>query len=293
MLKKSLFLFGRGWGAIAAYKSLIKKFPTLTVVTNDENLNYLAGDNSKEVNLESIIGAVIIFDAYYPIVPKNVLDNNICINVHYSLLPRYRGIHPTVWALLNDEDYLGGTVHLMTEYIDDGDIIYQWKVANDRIRTSADYMRYHNKHMEDNLGDIIEKFLRSEIQPVPQDKEKASWVPRRNLQDCKIDFSLPLSWQERFWRCLVPPYPEPYIEWEGERLVAKVVSFKYSSEISHIGRIVNIDNEGIWVKCKDGYIIIHKLIDTNNSEYPLKRFRIGMYLDNNLKHTRQLGGAYL
>lgn len=291
MVDLNIFLFGNGWGAVAAYKSLVAKFPNIVVATNDDNLKSLAGLNAKMISFEDINNSLIIFAGYAPIVPASVLAKNTCINIHYSLLPKYRGYHPTVWALLNDEEYIGGTVHLMSEYVDDGDIIYQWKVENDRQKTSTDYMLYFNKHIEDNLGDVIEGFISGDIKPVPQDKSKASWVAKRNLQDCKIDFSKPIDWQRRFWRCLVPPYPEPFVEWKGKHLVVRNVSFKESPEISHLGRIVNIDNDGLWVKCKDGYIVIHEFIDTQNNEiFSLKNFKIGMFLDENMKLLRLIDG---
>lgn len=69
------------------------------------------------------------------------MNKNKIINIHYSLLPKYRGYHSTVWAIINDEKYLGLTIHEMSEYIDDGDIIYQYKVENDKKNFRRIYVR--------------------------------------------------------------------------------------------------------------------------------------------------------
>ena len=274
-MRKKIYLYGDGWGAIASYKGLSKNpIFDITVVTNDEELKAMA-TSSADIALSDLSDAVILFDGYKPFVPKSVLEKNVCINIHPSLLPRYRGMHSTVWAILNDEPEFGFTIHLMNEFMDDGDIIFQKAYKNDYISTSTYYMEEYNSYKAEHLDTILLDFLEGRITPRKQDKSQASWVGRRNLLDCKIDFNQPIAYQKAFFRSLVPPYPRPYVVYKGVALVVKKVFYHTCGVTTHNGRILNIDNDGLWVKLPDGYMVIQQLEYCNGNDYPLSNFRIG------------------
>lgn len=276
---KHVYLFGDGWGAIAAYKGLCKSSElTITVVTEDPNLRNIAYD-CQNIKLNDLRDQLIIFDSYKPFVPKSVLETNTCINIHHSLLPKYRGLHSTVWAILNDEPELGFTIHMMNEFMDDGDILFQKAFKNDYISTSTHYMEACNEYKSMHLGEIIEKYLNGSIKPYKQNKSQASWVGKRNLMDCMIDFTRPYQYQKAFFRALVPPYPEPYIVHKGLEYVVNKIDFHPSNVVTHVGRILNIDNEGLWVKSIDGYLIIKELHDRDGRPISMTQFRIGQYLN--------------
>ena len=265
-MDNTLFLIGEGWGNESAKIGLLNHFS----VTQLPDINAL----------NDIKGAIIIFAGYKPIVPHNVIENNKCINIHYSLLPKYRGLHSTVWAILNDEDYLGLTVHLMNDYIDYGPIIHQYQIVNDRIKTSTDYIRIFNLYIEKNIGNIIKDFLSNTTDLKINDKRLATWVGKRNHNDCKIDFNWDIEYIRRFFRALVSPYPLPFIEQNGEQYVVSKVDFHPVNVNTHIGRLLNIDNDGMWIKAKDGYVIIKELRDKNNIVVPFHQFRIGQFFNS-------------
>ena len=230
-------------------------------------------------DLEGFSDDLLLFAGYKPIVPSSVLHRNICLNIHYSLLPNYRGLHSTVWAILNDEDYLGATIHVMNENIDDGPVVYQYKVANDRIKTSKEYMALFNVHITECLAAVLSDFIDGKIIPQSQDKSQASWVGKRNEKDCMIDFAKTLAYQKAFFRALVDPYPLPFVMHKGIKYVVTKVKYHPSNVVTHIGRILNIDDEGLWVKCEDGYLVLQELRDANNQVVPVSMFRIGQYLN--------------
>ena len=207
-----------------------------------------------------------------------MVENNICINVHYSLLPKYRGLHSTVWAIINDEEYIGLTIHLMNEYMDDGPIIHQKRFKNDHKATAYDFMIQNNMYVEENLGKVIDDYLQGGIELKPNDKSKATWVGRRTLLDCKVDFNKSIKYQKAFFRALVPPYPCPFIEYKDCKYFITSVDFHSQNVDTHIGRILNIDNDGLWIKIQDGYLVIKSLEDQNGESIPLNLFRIGCLL---------------
>ena len=276
-LSKRIILIGDGWGAVSAFKSL-KKLPNpITVLTDDDDI--LAEKPDRIINLEGLKNELLIFAGYKPIVPIEILENNNCINIHYSLLPTYRGLHSTVWAILNDEPKLGLTIHLMDQFIDNGPILYQYAIENDFTKTSCEYMKLFNNHIEENLYKVIQDFIENKITPVPQNKSKASWVGRRKQTDCRIDFNKTINYQKAFFRALVKPYPLPYFEHKGNEYRVTKVDFHKSDISTHKGRILNIDNEGLWVKIQDGYMIIKEIMDCSNKPVSLDRFMIGMFLN--------------
>ena len=275
---KRIIVFGDGWGAVAVMKGLRNFGLHVYVVSNDEDVLRLA-ERTAAADLSVYDNELLLFAGYKPIVPNSVLEKNCCINIHYSLLPQYRGMHSTVWAILNDEPELGGTIHLMSQYIDDGDILYQFRVANDRTSTSRQYMETFNHIVEENIADVLMRFIQGNLVPQKQDKSKASWVGKRNEKDCMIDFSKPIAYQKAFFRALVDPYPLPYVIHKGNKYVVTKVDYHPSSVVTHIGRILNIDNEGLWVKCTDGYLILKELHDKDHNIVPLSTFRIGQYVN--------------
>lgn len=273
-----VYLAGNGWGAIAACKGLLRASFEVSLFENDPDLEIL-GAKAAPVSMEDLEGAVIVFAGYKRVVPVHILDKNVCINVHYSLLPKYRGFHSTVWAILNDEPELGLTVHLMNEFIDDGPILAQYRVKNDSVSTSTHYMQLFNSYVADHLGEILRDYIKGSIKPQPQDKSLASWVGKRNLDDCRIDFNQPIRYLKAFFRVLVSPYPHPFFEFHGERYWVTKVRFFDSAVVTHTGRILNIDDEGIWIKVGDGYMIVSEMVDDEHNTVETGRFKLGQFLN--------------
>lgn len=273
-----IYLFGKDWGCTSAYKGLKKNFEHIFVVTDEETFNQCPGAKLNNIDINTLSNCVLVFSGYGPIISEEVLNNNVCINIHPSLLPKYRGVHSTVWAILNDEEYLGITVHLMTGDIDDGPILAQYKVKNDGVRTATSFMIEFNDYIAENLGLIVRDYLDGKIELKPNDKSQATWVGRRHLSDCKIDFNKDIHYQKNFFRALNGRYPLPFFEFKNQRYRVLKVDFHSQNVETHIGRVLNIDNEGMWVKIKDGYMIIKELINEGNEPVPYSFFKRGIFL---------------
>ncbi len=273
-----VYLFGNGWGAVAACNGLLKASFEVFILEQDAELEAL-GARYSETGMDALDGTLMVFAGYKTIVPSSVLEKNTCINVHYSLLPKYRGFHSTVWAILNDEPELGLTVHLMDEYIDNGPIIAQFKVENNHSDTSTMYMQEFNAYIASELGIIVKEFIDGKITPRVQDKTKASWVGKRNLEDCRIDFDQSIKYLKAFFRALVPPYPLPFFDAAGVRYHVTDVAFFPSDVVTHTGRILNIDEDGLWIKVRDGYMIVRELVDANGARANFSAFKIGQFVN--------------
>lgn len=274
-------LAGDGWGAISAFKSLTKYFDNIFLLTEDKDLIELARFNDK------LVSSLIDFDFDYivcagfkPIVKRELTDKKNIINIHYSLLPKYRGLHSTVWAILNGEEELGLTIHIMNEGIDDGPIIHQERIEY-KSQTSKEIMEICNLFIENELGFIVNQFINNKITPVAQNKDNATWVCKRNINDCIIDYEYSIAFLRNFFKALVKPYPLPILLINNNKYQVENFLLIEQDYYMSNGRVVNIDDEGVWIKVSDGLLIVKKIRDINGKEIELTAlFKIGMRLNN-------------
>lgn len=133
----------------------------------------------------------IVVAAYGKILPKAVLDipKYGCVNVHGSLLPKYRGAGPIQWAVLNDEKETGITTMLMGEGLDTGDMLLQRATPIGENETAAELFDRLAQIGADVLIETLEKLEKNEITPVPQNEEESSYAPMLSKEMCRLDFN--------------------------------------------------------------------------------------------------------
>lgn len=163
---------------------------------------------------------LIVVSSFSRIIPREVISIPPLgvINVHPSLLPKYRGATPTFWVLINGEKETGVTVHFIEdEKIDSGRIITSSAVT---VGTDDDDGSLRLKLAgltEKILPGAIELVMRNERRFFPrQDENEATFYPRRTLEDAQIDPSRPLGETINRIRA-ASPYPGAYLDYEGGR----------------------------------------------------------------------------
>ncbi len=273
----SLIFAGSGHGGVVALKSLQEKFPSIEVISEDREVLSLLRESDRKIDsfLDSSI-ELAICAGYKSIIPKDILEQKTIINTHPSLLPKYRGLHGLVWAMLNFEEKLGFTIHLMNEYIDDGDILEQFTI-NYKNQTSYEIMQLFDRYIRENLGRVVKEFLEGEITPIRQNREEATWVAKRNIDDCIIDFNMSNRYIDMLFKALVKPYPLPIIKKDNK--LYEVDSYRLISRdyIANIGQVVNIEDKSIYIKVREGLLVVDKLIDfkTKESYFANEIFKMG------------------
>lgn len=267
---------GNGWGAKSALKGLLEVFDVKVYSSDQEILDMV--NKSKHVHALIDLPDLVVFSGFTEILHADYLRSHDCINIHYSLLPKYRGLHSTVWAILNNEEFLGYSIHLIDEQIDHGDILFQKKFKNDMLTSAPDFIRIFNKDVEVEIASVVDSYLNGSIQPEPQDHSKATWVGKRGKKDCIIDFNRSGEYILNLFRCLQDPYPLPYIQYQGKDIQVKSAFFHPQSCDTHIGRVLNIDDRGIYVKCKDGYMVLSEL-SQGEEVMDHKTIKPGVYLN--------------
>ena len=262
----NIIFAGNNHGGIVAFKSLQEYFLNIEVITDDENIISLFRKTDKLIKkILDTDTSMVVCAGYHEIVSKDILEKKIIINTHPSLLPKYRGMHGLVWGMLNFENELGFTIHLMNEYIDDGDILEQFRIKY-KDQTSQEIMLKFDDYILNNLGRVVQEFLDKKIIPQKQNKQLATWVAKRNIDDCIIDFNKSNKYLKMLFKALVRPYPLPMIKIDNKLFEVnsyRLITIKYDT---HIGRVVNIENSDVFIKVKDGLLVINELTDFKTKE---------------------------
>jgi len=156
------------------------------------------------------MGPEILFSFYY----RNMVGPEIleippagCLNLHGSLLPRYRGRCPVNWVLVHGEKETGVTLHYMTPRPDDGDIVGQAQVPIDDTDTA---LNLHEKLVTaagELLDDLLPKIRKNSAGRVPQDSSRASYFGGRGPEDGVIDWTTDAGSVRNLVRAVTRPYP--------------------------------------------------------------------------------------
>lgn len=279
MIKSKISFLGEGWGAIVAVKSLQKYFELEYLVSDENVIKELIGEFTLIKSIKDLSCEIVVCAGYKPIISKYLIEKHNVINIHYSLLPSYRGLHSTAWAIMNGEEYLGLTIHIMNQFIDDGPILHQKKIVNDQLSSASYYMEEMNNYIQYNLGDIVLQYIQGLLIPYEQDKKNASWVGKRGKKHNLIDFNESFEYCKRLFRVLKSPYPEPTILYNGTLYYVGEVHFHLSNIVTDISRVLNNDDEGVWVKSKEGYIILNEIKTLSGVKVDKNIFKIGSYLN--------------
>lgn len=203
---------------------------------------------------------IIITCAYGQIIPKQVLDapKYGCINVHASLLPRYRGGAPIHHAIINGENETGITIMYMNEGMDTGDIIVSEKISileTDNVGTLFDKLSLLGEHLLiKTLPSIIDKSCSRK----KQNETMATYAPTLRRVDELLDFSK--STKEVFNKIRgLNPWPLSYILLNGEETKIIEGEKSYDHFDKNPGEITRILKDKIGIKTSDGEILITKI----------------------------------
>lgn len=140
------------------------------------------------------------------------------VGLHGSLLPKYRGGAPLVWAVLEGETESGVTLFYMDEGIDTGDIIGQEKFIIESDEYISDLLLKLNESSKSLIRTYLPKLDSGSVIPVKQDEKEATYFPQRTPEDGKIDWSWSSKKIKDFIRAQSKPYPGAFTIIEGKKI---------------------------------------------------------------------------
>ncbi|HXG30767.1 MAG TPA: methionyl-tRNA formyltransferase [Thermodesulfobacteriota bacterium] len=175
--------------------------------------------------------------AYGKILPKNILDlpTHGCINVHASILPKYRGAAPINWAIIRGERITGITTMRMDEGMDTGDILLKREVPIDDEDTGETLSQKLSLIGAEILIETIRLLKEGKLIPVPQDHSQATYAPMLKKEDGKIDWRKTAEEIRNLIRGTLP-WPGAYTTLEGKLL--KVYKARVSEGDGRPGEII-------------------------------------------------------
>jgi methionyl-tRNA formyltransferase len=190
--------------------------------------------------------------AYGQIIPRSVIDVPplSTINVHYSILPKYRGASPVAWAILNGETKTGVTIFRLNEKMDEGDV---YATAETEILPEETAGELEARLSALGARLLVETLTRvEELTPVPQDHARATLAPKLRKEDGKIDWSRNDEAVARLVRAMTP-WPSAFTFLRGERLIVLRGSPAGSGDPARPrGTILAVEKPGLVIACAGG-----------------------------------------
>ena len=215
--------------------------------------------------LRALSPELIAVAAYGQILPQNLLDlpQHGCLNVHTSLLPKYRGAAPIQWAILNGDPETGVTIMKMDAGLDTGAIVSEERTpirAEDNSQTLHDRLAQLGGAL---LVRTIPDFVASKVVPQPQPAEGATYARKIKKEDGRLDWTLPAAALWNRVRGLTPwPGTFTHLHQTSAPVLLKILRAEVA-DASHSarspGEIISADRQGIVVACGQGALRILEL----------------------------------
>jgi methionyl-tRNA formyltransferase len=234
---------------------------------------------------------VCVVAAFGQILSKEILEMPRlgCVNVHASLLPKYRGAAPIQWSILNGDEYTGVTTMQMGVGLDDGDILLQKPVEIDDEITGGELFDKLALVGGDLIVETIEKLDKGEITPVPQNEEAATHVGMIQKELGNLDFNRTAAELNNYVRGL-NPWPSAFTYLNGKMIKiwkAKPLVCNQCEGSVEPGTVVMPNDQTMYIKTKDGALSILEIQMEGKKRMPIADFLRGNHIEAGQKVSRQ------
>ena len=212
---------------------------------------------------------IIVVVAFGRILPKSVLELSPqgCLNVHYSLLPKYRGGAPAAWTIINGEEKGGVTTMQLVEELDAGPIYLQDEVKLDDHETTASLQTKLAPIGARLLLKTIDGLKNKYLQPQLQDETAVTFAPLIKKQDGLVDWTQPALTIERRVRAFTP-WPSAYTHLHGKLLKIHSARPVQTSRQGNPGQILRADGGGFWIATGTGTLSLEEVQLENKKRVP-------------------------
>lgn len=224
---------------------------------------------------------VIVVVAFGQILPKSILEipKYGCVNVHASLLPKYRGAAPIQWAVIDGEKESGVTTMLMDEGLDTGDILLTSRRKLSPKETGGSLFEKLSEDGAKLLTETLDGLFKGTITPVPQALTGSTYARMLDKSTGLIDFDNDAAKIECLIRGL-NPWPSAYTFYNGRIMKvwdSEVIDEKFDGAAP--GEIVRIDRDGFVVKCKANALKVLELQLEGKKRMDAKSFLLGCKIE--------------
>ncbi|MBQ4129263.1 MAG: methionyl-tRNA formyltransferase [Ruminococcus sp.] len=257
-------------------RKMVMTPPAVKIYSLEQGLTVYQPNTLKDGKALEIIKGyapdVIVVAAYGKILPKEIIEypKYGCINVHGSILPKYRGAAPIQWSVINGDDETGITTMQMNEGLDTGDILLVEKTVisiDDTASSVFDRLA--------NIGaSLIVKTLNmaenGELTPVKQNDEESSYAPMLDKNISKIDFSKDALSVHNLVRGLYD-WPIAHTYYKGKKM--KIFKTRVSEKCGKVGEVLSVSP--LTIACGDKSVEILELQLEGKKRMDYKSFLLG------------------
>jgi methionyl-tRNA formyltransferase len=216
---------------------------------------------------------LIVVAAFGQILKKDVLylPRFGCINVHASLLPRWRGAAPINAAILHGDEETGITIMKMDVGLDTGPILTQRSIPLTREETAGSVFKKLSRLGADLLIEILPDYLSGKIEPVPQPEEGMTYAPMLKKEEGKLDFTHPADELERRVRAF-NPWPGAFMDFDG--MLLKIHRAHVEAEDAEVGQRLLYEDQPA-VAAGDGILVLDEVQPAGKKSMSGKSFLTG------------------
>ncbi|MBR2037408.1 MAG: methionyl-tRNA formyltransferase [Lachnospiraceae bacterium] len=225
--------------------------------------------------LKEIPADIFVVAAFGQILSQEILDmpKYGCVNIHASLLPKYRGAAPIQWAVIDGEEKTGVTIQQMEAGIDTGDILYKKEYILDAKETGASLFDKLMVLGAEAIVEVLPLIEAGKITPVSQKEEEATHAAKLTKQLGEMDFTKSAVVLERLIRGL-NSWPSAYTTFRSKQL--KIWEAEVVPEVpGKPGTVVAVDKQSFTVATGEGSLKILELQIEGKKRMPSKDFLLG------------------
>ncbi|KUG23846.1 methionyl-trna formyltransferase [hydrocarbon metagenome] len=222
---------------------------------------------------------MVVVVSFGQILPKTIIDYPPlkCLNIHPSLLPKYRGAAPLNWQIIRGETKTGVTIMLMDEGMDSGDIILQEETHLGSTETCGELHDRLAQRGAVLLIESIEQIAQGAAKRKPQDPSGITFAPRLKKETGKIDWHNNVSDIVNLIRGL-SPMPAAYTHLDGQSLKVFTAEARLENINQPPGTIGTANAAGLPVAAVDGYVILKDIQLAGKKRMPVSDFLRGYHL---------------
>ena len=224
--------------------------------------------------LRTDVGVVV---AYGRILPRAVLDapRMGCVNVHASLLPRWRGAAPIQWSIVHGDSQTGVTLMQMDEGMDTGAILARATTPIAPNEDAATLSGRLSKMGAELLRAELPRYVAGELEATPQDEARATMAPLLTKEHGRIDWTQPARAVHDLIRGM-SPWPGAYADLGPRRIkIHRAIASTLDPEGATPGEVIALDAEGILVACGQGTLEILELQESGRRRVDARAFISG------------------
>ncbi len=237
--------------------------------------------------LRALAPELCITAAFGQILSREILDipQYGTVNVHASLLPKYRGSAPINWCVLNGEPVAGVTTMLTDAGLDTGDMLLRAETPVGELETAGELTERLSELGAKLLIDTLARYPHGDLKPVPQDEAEASYQPMLSREMGRVDWTRPAREIANQIRGL-NPWPCAYADFEGGRLKLYLARPCAARGEAAPGTVtVSNAKEGLFVACGEGWLEILEMQAPNAKRMVAKAYLQGKRIEVGTKFS--------